>query len=78
VEAVTEPSELAPQWIAEHGDPEAAEQWPYRTLVETVGEVPIEAGAKLEDLGLTGQSMQGGYCSITRQQFEEALRAMGV
>lgn len=78
VVVVTEPSEFAPEWIVEHGDPEAADQWPYRTLVETVGEVPIEAGAKLEDFGLTGQSMQGGYCSITRQQFEEALQAMGV
>jgi hypothetical protein len=78
VVVVTEPSELAPEWIAEHGDPEAAEQWPYRTLVETVGEVPIQAGAKLEDFGLTGQSLQGGYCSITRQQFEETLLAMGV
>ncbi|MBS1862148.1 MAG: hypothetical protein JSS68_10600 [Actinobacteria bacterium] len=78
VVVVTEPSEFAPEWIAAHGDPEAADQWPYRTLVETVGEVPIEAGAKLEDFGLTGQSMQGGYCSITRQQFEEALLAMGV
>lgn len=78
VVVVTEPSEHAPQWIAEHGDPEAADKWPYRTLIETVGEVPIEAGAKLRDFGLTGQSMQGGYCSITRQQFEQALRAMGV
>jgi hypothetical protein len=75
---VTEQSELASEWIAEHGDPEAAKQWPYRTMIELVGEVPIESGAKLEEFGLSGQSVQGGYCSITRQQFEEALRAMGV
>lgn len=75
---VTEQSQLAREWIAEHGDPEAAEQWPYRTMIEVVGEVPIESGAKLEEFGLSGQSVQGGYCSITRQQFEEALRAMGV
>lgn len=75
---VTEQSQLAREWIAEHGDPEAAKQWPYRTMVELVGEVPIESGAKLEEFGLSGQSVQGGYCSITRQQFEEALRAMGV
>jgi len=75
---VTEQSELAREWIAEHGDPEAALQWPYRTRVEVVGEVPIEFGAKLESFGLTGQSLQSGYCSITRQQFEQALRAMGV
>ncbi len=75
---VTEQSELAREWIAEHGDPEAALQWPYRTRVEVVGEVPIESGAKLESFGLTGQSLQSGYCSISRQQFEQALRAMGV
>jgi len=75
---VTEPSELAREWIAEHGDPDAAKQWPYRTMVEVVGEVPVESGAKLEQFGLTGQSLQGGYCSITRAQFEDALRAMGV
>lgn len=74
----TEQSEFAPEWIAEHGDPEAAQQWPSRTMTEVVGEVPIEAGAKLEEFGLSGQSLQGGYCSITRQQLEEALRAMGV
>jgi hypothetical protein len=75
---VTEHSRLASEWIAEHGDPEAAKQWPYRTMIEVVGEVPIESGAKLEDFGLSGQSVQGGYCSITRSQFEEALRAMGI
>lgn len=75
---VTEPSQFAREWIAAHGDPEAAQQWPYRTMVEVVGEVPIESGAKLEEFGLSGQSVQGGYCSITRSQFEEALRAMGV
>jgi hypothetical protein len=75
---VTEPSQLAREWIAAHGDPEAAQQWPYRTMIEVVGEVPIELGAKLEEFGLSGQSVQGGYCSITRSQFEEALRAMGI
>lgn len=75
---VTEHSQFAPEWIAGHGDPEAAQQWPYRTMVELVGEVPIKSGARLEEFGLSGQSVQGGYCSITRQQFEEALRAMGV
>jgi hypothetical protein len=74
---VTEQSEYAREWIAENGDPEAAEQWPYRTMIEVVDEVPIESGARLEEFGLSGQSLQGGYCSITRQQFEEALRAMG-
>lgn len=78
VARVTEQSQFADKWIAEHGDPEAAQQWPYRTMIEVVGEVPIKSGAKLEDFGLTGQSVQGGYCSITRRQFEEALRAMGV
>jgi len=75
---VTERSQLAREWIAEHGDPEAAKQWPYRTMVEVVGEVPIESGARLDEFGLSGQSVQGGYCSITRKQFEEALRAMGI
>jgi hypothetical protein len=75
---VIEQSRLAGEWIAEHGDPEAAQQWPYRTMIEVVGDVPIESGAKLEEFGLSGQSVQGGYCSITRQQFEEALRAMGI
>jgi len=75
---VTEPSQFAPEWIAEHGDPEAAKQWPYRTMIEVVGEVPIESGVKLEEFGLSGQSVQSGYCSISRPQFEEALRAMGI
>lgn len=75
---VTESSRLAGEWIAAHGDPEAAQQWPYLTMTDVVGEVPIESGAKLEEFGLSGQSVQGGYCSITRSQFEEALRAMGV
>lgn len=75
---VTGRSELAREWIAEHGDPEAAQQWPYRTMIEVVGEVPVKSGARLEEFGLTGQSLQGGYCRITRQQFEEALRAMEV
>jgi len=74
---VTEESKYAREWIAENGDPEAAEQWPYRTMIEVVDQVPIESGARLEEFGLSGQSLQGGYCSITRQQFEEALRAMG-
>jgi PLD-like domain len=75
---VTKPSQLAGKWIAAHGDSKAAQQWPYRTMTEVVGEVPIESGAKLEEFGLSGQSVQGGYCSITRSQFEEALRAMGI
>lgn len=75
---VVEPSRFAAQWIAEHNDPEAAQQWPYRTMVEVIGEVPIESGARLEEFGLTGQSLQGGYCTITRKQFEAALQAMGV
>jgi hypothetical protein len=75
---VIEQSEFAREWIADHGDFEAAQQWPYRTTIEVVGEVPVKAGARLEEFGLSGQSLQGGYCSITRQQFEEALRAMGV
>jgi PLD-like domain len=75
---VTEHSQFASEWIAEHGDPEAAQQWPYRTMIDVVGEVPIESGARLEEFGLSGQSLQGGYCSIARQQFGEALRAMGV
>jgi len=74
---VTEQSEFAREWIAANGDPEAAQQWPYRTMIEVVDEVPIEAGARLEEFGLSGQSLQGGYCSITRKQFEEALQGMG-
>lgn len=75
---VTGQSEFAREWIAEHGDPEAAQQWPFRTMIEVVGEVPIKSGARLEEFGLSGQSLQSGYCSITRRQFEEALRAMGI
>jgi hypothetical protein len=74
---VTEQSRFAREWIAEHGDPEAARQWPYPTVVEVVGEVPIESGARLGDFGLSGQSVQGGYCRLTRRQFEQGLRAMG-
>jgi hypothetical protein len=75
---VTEQPQYAREWIAEHGDLEAAQQWPYRTIIEVVGEVPIKSGARLEEFGLSGQSLQSGYCGITRQQFVEALRAMGV
>lgn len=73
---VTAPSEHNPEWVISHRDAEAAERWPYVTRTRLVGEVPIAAGAKLAVVGKNGQSVQGGYCGIDRDEFERLVRAM--
>lgn len=73
---VESPSRYDPTWVIEHRDPDAAERWPYVTETSCVNEVPISDGVPLSELGLTGQSLQGGYCRIGRDRFERALRAM--
>jgi len=73
---VTVPSIHDPQWVIEHRDPNAAERWPYVTRTAVVGEVPIAAGAGLSAIGKSGQSLQGGYCSIDRGDFEKLVTEM--
>lgn len=54
----------------------SAERWPYVTRTEVVGEVPIAAGASLSPIGKSGQSLQGGYCSIEQGEFEKLVTEM--
>jgi hypothetical protein len=72
----TTPSRPDREWVLEHRDPAAAERWPYVTETLTVAEVPIASGVPLETIGKSGQSVQSGYCSISREQFELMARAM--
>jgi hypothetical protein len=46
------------------------------TETSVVGEVPLEAGARLSVIDKNGQSVQGGYCRIDRSEFEQMVRAM--
>ena len=73
---VASPSRLDPDWVLRHRDAAAAERWPYVTETVVLGEVPIGSGARLSVVNKSGQSVQGGYCSITRHEFEELVEAM--
>jgi PLD-like domain len=73
---VTVPSHFDPAWVVEHRDAEAAKRWPYVTETAVVGEVAVAAGARLSVIDKKGQSVQGGYCSISRGEFEQLLEAM--
>ena len=73
---VKSPSRYDPEWVRSHRDAEAAERWPFVTETQMVGEVPIESGAQLTDIGRNGQSVQGGYCEIDRYEFERLVQAM--
>jgi phosphatidylserine/phosphatidylglycerophosphate/cardiolipin synthase-like enzyme len=73
---VTSPSRLDPDWVVRHRDVEAAERWPYVTETSVVGEVPVLLGAELSVVSKNGQSVQGGYCSIARGEFEALVEAM--
>jgi len=73
---VTVPSHLDRKWVVEHRDAEAAERWPYVTRTSVVGEVPVGLGAPLTAIDKSGQSVQAGYCSIDRGEFEQLVRAM--
>jgi hypothetical protein len=73
---VASPSRLDPDWVLRHRDASAAERWPYVTETVVLGEVPIGSGARLSVVDKNGQSVQGGYCSITRHEFEDLVEAM--
>ncbi len=73
---VTSPSRLDPEWVRNHRDEQAADRWPYVTETAVVGDVPIASGAELSVVDKTGQSVQGGYCTISRGEFEKLVRAM--
>jgi phospholipase D-like protein len=73
---VTHPSTFDRDWVLTHRDPEAAERWPYVTRVAVVGEVPVPQGAPLSTIGKNGQSVQAGYCGISRAEFESLVEAM--
>lgn len=69
-------SHFARKWVLERRDPDAAERWPYVTDVEVVSDLPARRGVSLSLIGKTGQSVQGGYCSIDRGEFETLAAAM--
>jgi hypothetical protein len=75
VEAMV-PSHFDPAWVVEHRDAEAAKRWPFVTETAVVGEVAVASGARLSVIGKKGQSVQAGYCSISRGEFEQLVRAM--
>lgn len=69
-------SRLDRKWVIEHRDEAAAERWPFVTQTTFVAEVPIADGVPLSVVKKSGQSVQGGYCGITRSQFERIAREM--
>lgn len=73
---VTEPSHFAPEFVLAERDPDAAERWPYVTKIEVLGDVPPFEGVSLGLIGKNGQSVQGGYCHITRGEFETLAAAL--
>jgi hypothetical protein len=75
VRAATE-SRLDRDWVIEHRDPAAADQWPYVTETSFVADVPLADGASLELVDKTGSSLRRGNCGITREEFEKLARAM--
>jgi hypothetical protein len=75
VRAATE-SRLDRDYVIEHRDPGAADQWPYVTETTFVADVPLADGAPLALVDKTGSSLRRGNCSITREEFEKLARAM--
>lgn len=73
---VTAPSRHEPDWVRSHRDADAADRWPYVTETAVVGEVQLQAGAELSVIGKNGQSVQAGYCRISREEFEQMVRRM--
>lgn len=65
-----------PDWVIAKGDPEAALQWPFVTETACLAEVPVTEGIDLSVMDKTAQSLQNGYCEITRKQFEAGARAL--
>lgn len=76
VAEVTSASRWDPEWVRRHRDERAADRWPYVTQMSVVGDVPLDDGAKLSVIDKTGQSVQGGYCAISRAEFEQLVTAM--
>jgi hypothetical protein len=72
----TSKSRHDPQWVIEHRDADAADRWPYVTRTSLVEEVPVSSGLPLALMGKSGRSLQGGYCSISWDEFERFARAM--
>ncbi len=66
-----------PAFVLAEGDAEAIPQWPFVTETLRVAQVlPATEGIELEAMGKTPQSLQNGYCRITREQFEAGARAL--
>ncbi|HEX5608617.1 MAG TPA: phospholipase D-like domain-containing protein [Solirubrobacterales bacterium] len=63
------------QWVIDHRDEEAAEQWPFVTETSFVAEIPAFPGVDLDVIGKSGMSVQG-HCSLTRPEFERIAREM--
>lgn len=64
-----------PDWVKAKGDAEAIPQWPFVTETIRVAEIPISEGIDLKVMGKSAQSLENGYCSITREQFEAGAKA---
>lgn len=66
-----------PAFVLAEGDAEAVPQWPFVTETLRVAQVlPATEGIKLEAMSKTAQSLERGYCRITREQFEAGARAL--
>jgi hypothetical protein len=75
VARVLNPVRHDPEFVRAEGDVEAVEQWPYVTDVAPVAQIlPVGEGVELETMGKSPQSLQGGYCELTREQFEDGAR----
>lgn len=69
-------SKLNREFVLAERDLAAAERWPYVTRTSVVADVSIPDGVSLSLIGKNGQSVQGGYCSIDRAQFEQLAEPM--
>jgi len=66
-----------PDFLLNEGDAEAVPQWPFVTETARIARVlPTTDGVELEVMGKTAQSLENGYCSITREQFEAGTKAL--
>ncbi len=63
-----------PDFVAENGDPEAQDRWPFVTEIECVFEVPIERGVPLDAFNVTANGLQAGYKELNSEQFEAAAQ----
>jgi len=66
-----------PDFVLAAGDAEAVPQWPFVTETARIAQVlPATEGIELMVMGKTAQSLESGYCGITREQFEAGARAL--